>query len=209
MWAKADAAGVWTVNHRLAEFHIGKKVNWEDFIKRSLGRIVAMDAGRYLLREFVRINCGRLSRDCRAHNHVFEALERHKLNPDEMVLDSYPIAIGQHKELEEDKDKKKTQEGDARGRAEKTRGTLEEITTFVLELELPESDGLACFHKWEGNGWKNGGNPIKCWKSTIHAWKASGYLPSQKVSRGLPLKNGARSITENLQAPIFDPNAEP
>lgn len=58
--------------------------------------------------------------------------------------------------------------------------TLDEAKAFAKELGMPESDGEACFHKWEGNGWKNGQNPVKDWKATIRSWKASGYLPSQK-----------------------------
>lgn len=64
----------------------------------------------------------------------------------------------------------------------KRKGALEEIRAFCKELGLPESDGDASFHKWEGNGWKNGQLPIKCWRSTIRAWRANGYMPSQKAN---------------------------
>lgn len=59
--------------------------------------------------------------------------------------------------------------------------TLDEAVAFVVELGLPASDGEACFHKWEGNGWTNGGKKIKDWKATIRSWNAAGYLPSQKT----------------------------
>lgn len=58
--------------------------------------------------------------------------------------------------------------------------TLDEAKAFAKELGLPESDGESCFHKWEGNGWKNGSNRVKDWKATIRSWKTAGYLPSQK-----------------------------
>ena len=58
--------------------------------------------------------------------------------------------------------------------------TLDEAKAFAVEIEMPSSDGEACFHKWEGNGWRNGTSPVKDWKATIRSWKASGYLPSQK-----------------------------
>lgn len=64
--------------------------------------------------------------------------------------------------------------------ASKSKGSVEEIAAFCLEQGLPASDGEACFHKWQGNGWKNGNAPIKCWKSTVRSWKAAGYMPSQK-----------------------------
>lgn len=62
----------------------------------------------------------------------------------------------------------------------KAKATLDEVKAFAKELNLPESDGESCFHKWEGNGWKNGTNSIKDWKATIRSWKAAGFLPSQK-----------------------------
>jgi hypothetical protein len=77
----------------------------------------------------------------------------------------------------------------------KRKGTLEEIRGFCKELGLPESDGDASFHKWQGNGWRNGTVAIKCWRSTIRAWKANGYMPSQKANG----KNG--------HAPPVDPMA--
>lgn len=61
-----------------------------------------------------------------------------------------------------------------------TRPAQEDIEAYVLTLGLPKTDGTACFEKWTGNGWKNGGAPIKDWKATIRSWKLHGYLPSQK-----------------------------
>ena len=62
--------------------------------------------------------------------------------------------------------------------------TLDEARAFARELGLPESDGESCFHKWEGNGWKNGTNRVKDWKATVRSWKTAGYLPSQKNQNG-------------------------
>lgn len=45
---------------------------------------------------------------------------------------------------------------------------------------MPESDGEACFHQWEGNGWTNNGKPVKGWKATIKSWSLKRYLASQK-----------------------------
>jgi hypothetical protein len=75
------------------------------------------------------------------------------------------------------RDGKGTEEGKG---ASKARGTIEECVAFAVELKVPESDGEACFHKWEGNGWKNGQSVIKDWRATMRSWKSAGYLPSQK-----------------------------
>lgn len=69
------------------------------------------------------------------------------------------------------------------------RPTLPEIVEFTRTIGLPDSDGEATFHKWEGNGFTNGGKPIKNWQATIRAWKTSGYMPSQKGTA-----NGAKPV---------------
>lgn len=62
----------------------------------------------------------------------------------------------------------------------KAKGSVGEITEYSVKLGLPASDGQWAFDKWEGNGWKNGGAPIKDWKATIRAWKIAGHMASQK-----------------------------
>lgn len=57
------------------------------------------------------------------------------------------------------------------------------IEGYCVELGLPRSDGAAIFNKWIGNGWVNGGEPIRDWRATIRSWKLHGYLPSQKPQR--------------------------
>jgi len=58
--------------------------------------------------------------------------------------------------------------------------SLEEVVAFCESLKLPKSDGEAFYWGKEGNGWKNGSNPVKDWKATIRQWKSAGYHPSQK-----------------------------
>jgi len=79
------------------------------------------------------------------------------------------------KRREEYKDTNKPEGGKSKARC-----SLEDAISFAESIGLPASDGEACFHKWEGNGWQNGGSPIKDWKATVRSWKAAGYMPSQK-----------------------------
>jgi hypothetical protein len=58
--------------------------------------------------------------------------------------------------------------------------TREDFDSYFREIGLYPRDAEATWNKWEGNGWANGGKKIVCWKSTVRAWKASGYMPSQK-----------------------------
>jgi hypothetical protein len=62
----------------------------------------------------------------------------------------------------------------------KYRGSLEECKAYCKSIDLPETDGEWFYDKCQGNGWKNGGEPIKDWKATIRAWKTAGYMASQK-----------------------------
>lgn len=54
------------------------------------------------------------------------------------------------------------------------------VKEFTRTLNLPDSDGDWFFWKCHGNGWTNGGKPIRNWKATIRSWQSAGYLPSQK-----------------------------
>lgn len=62
----------------------------------------------------------------------------------------------------------------------KARGTLDEVKAVCLLLHLTEQAAVYFFNKCEGNGWTNGGKPIKDWKATVRAWHAAGYFPEQK-----------------------------
>jgi uncharacterized protein YdaU (DUF1376 family) len=79
----------------------------------------------------------------------------------------------------------------------KRRGTMNEIQAFAQSVGMLASDGESCFHKWEGNGWMNGGHPIKDWKATFRNWKSQGFLPSQKKPQadlfGKPAKPAAKN----------------
>jgi hypothetical protein len=64
----------------------------------------------------------------------------------------------------------------------KGKGSLDELKAFCVEIGLPESDGDAQYHAWEGNGWVVSGKPIKDWKAMIRSWKSRGYMASQKTN---------------------------
>ena len=74
------------------------------------------------------------------------------------------------------------QKGDARGRMKPP--SLDEVKLFCAKAGIPEPDAVWFWNKEEGNGWTNGGKPVKRWGPTLTAWKAAGYLPSQKPRPG-------------------------
>jgi hypothetical protein len=67
--------------------------------------------------------------------------------------------------------------------------SLGEVKDFCLKSGISESDAEWFFHKCEGNGWTNGGKPIKRWTSTLLSWKTAGYLPSQKQKNEINRRN--------------------
>lgn len=83
------------------------------------------------------------------------------------------------------------------------------VEEFCTSIGLPKSDGTACFHKWQGNGWTNKGEPIRCWKSTIRSWERQGFLPSQKngaVPGKLIIKKpkDARDIPDQMKSWLIE-----
>jgi hypothetical protein len=207
IWASCDNAGVWNPNTKLADTQIGKKVDWNALIDRCAGRIVKLDNGRWFLPEFVAFQCGVLSENCRPHLVVIGLLRRHGLmKPDSLQIE-YPNSTCrvQYKYKEKDQDKDKEQDKDGPPRIlNKARGTERELVDYCISLALPSSDGETLFAKWEGNGWKVGGESIKDWKATIRSWKKQGYMPSQKGGSG-SRRNGEYP-EEFLNIPDYTPD---
>ncbi len=69
---------------------------------------------------------------------------------------------------------------------------LERVREFARGEGIGETDAEWFYWKGEGNGWTNGGEPIRDWKATLTSWKRAGYLPSQRQRNGNG--NGQRSI---------------
>lgn len=86
----------------------------------------------------------------------------------------------------------------------KSKGTIEELKAFCVEIGLPASDGEILWDKWTGSGWKNGSAPIKDWQATIRSWQRQGYLPSQKSggTNGHARTNGTSRTWQQMQAEL-------
>lgn len=106
---KCDAAGVISLDRKLADFQIGEAVDWDALIAGSEGRIEQLSERKLWLPGFIAFQIGRLSIECKAHNPIFASLEKHGLI--ERVSKGYPKGIQtlQEKEKEKDKDKEGVQ----------------------------------------------------------------------------------------------------
>jgi len=183
MWAMCDNSGVWTPNFPLADFQIGKKVDWEKLKTLLVEHVIELGCGKWFLPDFIKTQCGKLNPESRPHMAVITLLRGHGLMYQDSFEIDYPIDYPRTIHSPQDKDKEKDKEQDKeKNTTKKSKATLDEVIAFARELDLPKTDGEACFHKWEGNGWTNGKAKIVCWKSTMRAWKAAGYMPSQKVN---------------------------
>lgn len=189
---RCDPAGVIDIDCDLAGFQIGTKISEKD-IRDLGGRVEKLDCGKWWVVRFVAFQYGKLSEDCKAHGPVFASLDAYSLK--DRVSKGYAKGIHTLKDKDTDKDEdqdKDTEKDNPPAQPEfaivaqkrKDRGTLDEIQSFCASLGLPPSDAEATFHKWEGNGWTNGGNPIKDWQATIRSWKAARLLPSLKAAGG-------------------------
>jgi uncharacterized protein YdaU (DUF1376 family) len=68
--------------------------------------------------------------------------------------------------------------------------TLEEVKLTCGKTGIPDADAVWFWNKCEANGWTNGGRPIKSYPHTLAAWKAAGYLPSQKNGKAAKSPGG-------------------
>lgn len=188
-----DAAGVIDPDWELVSFQIGEPVDPEDLA--SFGdRVEILPSGKLFIRGFIAFQYGELSPTCKPHTPVYKSL---LANGIERYSKGYPHPLETLEEKDKDKDKDKDTEnhlvldGEPPARKSKARGTLEELKAYAVEIGHPASDGEACFHKWEGNGWINGKASIKDWRSTMRSWKLQGYLTSQSHK---PAPSGAVTL---------------
>jgi hypothetical protein len=123
-----DQAGVIDVDWDLASFQIGARVSAADL--SHFGRqVTQLENGKTWIVKFILFQYGRLSRDCKPHNPVFAAIERHGITEEQIngetervskPLESLSnplseVSKGFQSLQEKDKDKDKDKETEASG----------------------------------------------------------------------------------------------
>lgn len=170
---RCDSAGVIDPDLELASFQIGFEYPMDTLCQFD-GRVIKTDGGKFFIPKFIEFQYGRLSEDCRAHGPAFQSLRKHGLEGYAKGIHTLQVKV-KVKEEEKDTVKEETLKP-------KSRGTIEEFHQFFASVGLPQSDADYTFHKWQGNGWVNGKNPIKDWKATVRQWKTGNFMPSQKAA---------------------------
>ena len=84
-----DHAGVIELDRELADFQIGNAIDWDDFISICGKRIAMLADDKIWLVKFIEFQYGELSENCKAHNPVYQSMEKHRLSK------GYPKGPGQ------------------------------------------------------------------------------------------------------------------
>lgn len=109
-----DGAGVWDPNEKMAEFSIGKKIDWEKVYREFGSKMRRLPCGKLYLVNFVVFQYGELTETCKPHLKVMKLLQQHGITKGMDTL-SLPLDKGMDtlKEEEEDKDKETEKEKDS------------------------------------------------------------------------------------------------
>lgn len=177
-----DAAGVWEPDWELASIYVGEPVSEAD-LSAFNGNAVIRNGNVYLP-QFIEFQYGRLSKDCKPHEKVFEAMDRHGIS----LLDAFPKGNGslsprvsitlqeEEEEEEEDKKRKKTAVSSVAQRVTPDESaeipTVEEIVAYgqIIGATPTTCKDLFDYHQSK-NLWKNQHGRMIDWKHTLAVWR--------------------------------------
>lgn len=179
---RCDPAGVIDLDFELASCHIGAKIAESDLLSLN-SRIYQLPSGKYLIPKFLLFQYGTLSDQCPAHKKVIQLATSYGLLDESKGL-RYPSARVTVTQLDMDKDKEEDKKRRVQGGDKARPQTSDDVLQFCRSLNLPDTDADYFWNHWQGNGFTNGGKPIKDWKATIRSWESAGHCPSQKEKRG-------------------------
>jgi hypothetical protein len=104
LFAKCDAAGVWSPNWVLASSYIGAKVGKED-LKPLSKQVEVLPDGRIFIVDFCHFQYGTLTERCAPHRKIITLLKKYNLF--ERVTKGYQKGIDTLQEEEEEKEEEK------------------------------------------------------------------------------------------------------
>lgn len=104
LYDSCDNAGVFDPNLRLADFCIGKAVDWKCVCEAMGDRLKVLPSGKWLLTGFVLFQFGNLSAESKPHQSVMRLIQNHGIPKGYLK--------GIHTLKDKDKDKDKDQKGE-------------------------------------------------------------------------------------------------
>jgi hypothetical protein len=173
---RCDNAGVWEPNKRLANFTIGRDIDWPE-VERLLTvgqRIEILSDGKWHVCKFVVFQYGQLSKECAPHRQVLRLMERHGLHAEKAAETKEavkPFRKACVSLKDKDKDKDKDSEPVLPFASEafraawsdfvKHRGQLKKkFTPLAMEYalrelgEMGEARAIACIRHTISKGWQ-------------------------------------------------------
>ena len=141
---KADWAGVWSLNHRVAEMHIGHPIEWENLPPSLEARIVRLDGSKWLLPEYIAFQTGNRVKSPEdlvsakgIHSAIRKALIHHGLTiKNGITVKGYAYPMDRVKDNDNDNDNVK-KKGDAGG----TGRSVQNRSLKQGAKNLPADDG--------------------------------------------------------------------
>lgn len=191
-----DHAGVLHLDRPLAEFQIGTKVDWDEFLEVAGGRIEALDSGKWWITGFIGFQYGYLKPDCNAHKPAFQSLEKHGLQS--RVLEGYLKGTQRDQDKDKDKDKDKDTKGGVGGNeldrieSPQLRETASEWLAYKRERrESYKPTGLKSFVSRLLTLAEEHGEPAVCsaiQRGMSNGWKGFEHDIGSPGARGSPSK---------------------
>lgn len=93
-----DQAGVFHFDHAIASIMIGQKVNKTDLLHLK-EQIFSLGETKYLIKDFISFQCGKLSETCNAHKPVIKKVNHHNLG--KVFLTHIPKLIEEKNQIDE------------------------------------------------------------------------------------------------------------
>jgi hypothetical protein len=97
-----DAAGVWDPDYDLANFTIGREINWPGVLADLGDRVSCLHNGKWHLTRFVEFQYGELVEECRPHAKVLALLKAHEIPYKKGI---YRVSIPTRIRIGQDKDR--------------------------------------------------------------------------------------------------------
>ena len=188
-----DAAGVIDLDLDLAAFQIGGAKGIYtlshtlcDTLSEIGDRMETLPCGKRFIPKFIPFQYGKISADCKAHNPVFQSLEKHFPKGYSKGMDTL---LGRVQEKDKDKDSSLSSESSDSEGGGKPLCTLAQALSYAPTAGLTEAEATFWFHARNKSGWTcgtaNGGaaRKITSFQSDMHSsvsWIREGLAKESK-----------------------------
>lgn len=205
LFAKCDAAGVWSPNWMLASSFVGEKVAATD-LSDLKKQFEILPNGKIFVIDFISFQYGELSEKCPPHKKVIALLKSHGLFERVSLGYQYPSTRVQEKEedKEEDKEEETEKEGDARATkkaAPKAAILFRQSEIFdkeVFETKLQNTQyalaNVDYYHELINNWSDSKSNKKVDWLAAAKNWMAKDMADGKFITKGhKPASNGKQT----------------